>query len=77
MREQALQNMYGMRILSNNWELYGRKAVDSTEDFDILESDDLTGGRRRELQQIAYSQHPKKILDEYLSRLNEFDSVIP
>ena len=75
MREQALNNMYGLRILSNDWDLYGRKAADSVEDFDILESDDLSGRKLRELQDIAYSQHPKKILDEYLSRLSEFDSV--
>lgn len=71
LREQASNNMYGMRILSNNWEHYGRKSVDSKEDFDILESNELLAKRRRELQKIAYSEHPKKIMDEYLSRLSD------
>lgn len=65
MREQALKNIYGMRILSNNWDLYGRKAADSKEDFEIMESDELTSRRRIELQEIAYSQHPKKSLSDY------------
>ena len=69
LREQALKNMYGMRILSDNWDLYGKKAGDSSEDFEILESDDFMGRVRREIQAIAYAQHPKKSLNEYLSRL--------
>ena len=67
-REQALKNMYGMRIISNNWEYYGRKSIDSKEDFEILESADLSAKKRRELQIVAYSKHPKKNMEEYLRR---------
>jgi anaerobic magnesium-protoporphyrin IX monomethyl ester cyclase len=74
MREQALKNMYGMRILSNDWDYYGRKTIDSAEDFEILESDDLTARMRKELQEFAYSQHPKKKWDEYLQQLERFDA---
>ena len=63
MREQALNHMYGMRILSNNWNYYGKKAIDSKEDFEILESDDLPAKMRKELQEMAYSEHPKKFAE--------------
>ncbi len=74
LREQALKHMYGMRVLSNNWEYYGRKAVNSKEDFEILESDDMPAKMRKELQDLAYATHPKKIFDEYVKRLNEWRS---
>lgn len=73
MRDQAEKNMWGMKILHNNWELYGKKEKDSSESFTILESDDFTGMERLEMQKIAYSEHPKKGLKDYIeNHLNQF-----
>ncbi len=63
LRELALKNKYGLRIMHNNWNDYGK------QDPGVMESNDLTWAKRRELQKIAYSHHPKKKLDEYLLKL--------
>lgn len=63
LRELAFKKKYGLRIMHNNWSDYGK------QDPGVMESDDLTWARRRELQKIAYDNHPKKILDEYLLKL--------
>jgi len=65
MWEMASKNMYGMKILSNNWDHYGK------QDYRVMESDDLSWEKRKQLQEYAYSQLPKKKLDEYLKRLKE------
>ena len=65
LREVALRNEYGMRVVSNNWDHYGK------QDPEALESDDISVARRKELQQIAYSVHPKKKFNNYLETLNE------
>ena len=69
LREEALRNKYGMRILTNDWSKYGKKDPDGYEGFKILESDDFSAERRIEMQKIAYAQHPKKNIDEYLGIL--------
>lgn len=63
LREMAERNEAGMRILSDDWDHYGK------QDTDVLESDALSRTRRRELQTIAYTRHPKKKMDEYLLRI--------
>jgi hypothetical protein len=63
LREAALRCEHGMRILSNNWDYYGK------QDPGVMESDALSRTRRKELQQIAYARHPKKNLDAYLRAL--------
>jgi len=63
LRKQALRNEYGMKIISDNWDNYGK------QDPGVMESEDLTWSRRKELQNIAYQRHPKKNLDNYLQRL--------
>ena len=70
MREQALKNMYGMRILTSEWNMYGRKSIDSKEDFEIMESESFPAEHQRKMQAIAYEQHPKKKMDEYLKQLD-------
>ncbi len=72
MREEALKNMYGMRILTNKWNLYGKKEANSEELFEVMESDDLGAERRIELKEYAYSRHPKKSFDEYVENLRKF-----
>ncbi|MHC4632097.1 MAG: B12-binding domain-containing radical SAM protein [Planctomycetota bacterium] len=64
MREMALKNMYGMKILSN-WDHYGK------QDYRVMESEDLSWEKRKQLQEYAYSQLPKKKLDEYMKRLKK------
>jgi radical SAM superfamily enzyme YgiQ (UPF0313 family) len=62
LRDMALKNMYGMRIISNNWDDYGKQAPG------VMESDDLSWDRRRDLQKIAYVRNPKKQLDSYMTK---------
>lgn len=69
LRELALKNKYGLRVMHNNWSDYGK------QDPGVMESDDLTWTRRRELQKIAYSHHPKKKLDEYLMKLRNYNQI--
>jgi len=66
MREQAMKHMWGMKILHNNWEEYGKKEIDAGEHFQVMESDDFSAYQRLEMQQIAYKAHPKKKLQEYI-----------
>jgi anaerobic magnesium-protoporphyrin IX monomethyl ester cyclase len=70
LREMALKNEYGMRIVSNNWDHYGK------QDPGVMESEDLSWSRRKELQRLAYMRHPKKNLDNYLQRLQEMGDVL-
>jgi len=63
LRELAQKNKYGLKILSDNWDYYGK------QDPGVMESNDLSHQRRKELQKIAYAEHPKKKISEYLLRL--------
>lgn len=61
----AMRNEFGMQILSNNWDHYGKQG------YGVLESDALPWARRKELQKAAYTRHPKKQLAAYIERLSE------
>jgi anaerobic magnesium-protoporphyrin IX monomethyl ester cyclase len=61
LRTMAQRKKYGMEILSNDWDQYGK------QEGGVLESIDLPWKKRKQLQDIAYSRHPKKNLDEYIS----------
>ena len=63
LREMALRNEYGMRIISDNWDDYGK------QNPGVLESRDLPWDKRRELQRLAYARNPKKELDKYINRM--------
>jgi radical SAM superfamily enzyme YgiQ (UPF0313 family) len=66
LREMALKNEFGMRIISDNWDHYGK------QDPGVLESKDLPWVKRKELQRFAYLRNPKKQIDIYLQRLSNF-----
>ncbi|MBZ0258270.1 B12-binding domain-containing radical SAM protein [bacterium] len=70
LRELALNNEYGLRILSNNWDHYGKQFPG------VMESDELPIQRRRDLQAIAYEELPKKKIDEYLARIGSQRNLI-
>lgn len=65
LRDMALRNEYGMRIISDNWDNYGK------QDPGVMESEDISWSRRKELQLIAYRRNPKKRLNSYLDRLKK------
>lgn len=62
LREMAVRGEYGMRILSQNWDHYGK------QDPGVMDSEDLSWAERKELQKLAYSHFPKQNLDAYLDR---------
>ena len=70
LREQALRNEYGMKIISDNWDNYGK------QDPGVMESENFTWSKRKELQKIAYQRHPKKNLDNYLQQLWKLPSAV-
>jgi len=59
LRRQAERGDYGLRILTNDWSLYGKQRPG------VMESDMLSIERLRELQQEAYTYNPKKELPVY------------
>ncbi|QWR77117.1 B12-binding domain-containing radical SAM protein [Candidatus Magnetomonas plexicatena] len=65
LREMALRNEYGMRILSNDWALYGKQITP------VLESDDFSAQKRLDMQKTAYDHFPKKRMDDYLKHLRD------
>lgn len=64
LRTMAIKHKYGLKILSNNWDDYGKQYPG------VMESKQLSIDKRRELQKKAYESLPKKCLDEYIKRLN-------
>ena len=60
MRRMAVAKELGLKILSNDWDQYGK------QEGGVMESLDLPFSRRKELQDIAYTRHPKKNLDHYI-----------
>jgi hypothetical protein len=58
----ALEGKYGLKIMRNNWDHYGK------QDPGVMESADFRLARRKELQQTAYRQFPKQKLAKYLDR---------
>lgn len=74
LRDIALaEPKYGLRILTNDWELYDKQdpgvGVMDTADFPIA--------LRKELQRLAYEVHPKKRMSEYVSRLATYRTYWP
>jgi len=65
LRDMAIRNEYGMRLLTNDWSLYGKQEAKT------LESDNLSLNERKKLQEIAYKAIPKKSLEEYKARLKK------
>jgi radical SAM superfamily enzyme YgiQ (UPF0313 family) len=63
LREMALRHEHGMKIISSNWDHYGK------QEPGVMESDALPWGKRLELQKLAYIRNPKKHLDDYLQAL--------
>jgi len=63
LRSMAEKNEYGLKILSNNWDNYGKQYPG------VMESDDLSIEKRRELQRKGYELNPKKKIEEYIKRV--------
>lgn len=63
LREMAEKHEYGLRILSNNWDDYGKQYPG------VMESDDLSIEKRRELQKKGYELNPKKNIEQYVQRV--------
>ena len=60
LRDMALNNKEGLKILTNNWDDYGKQYPG------VMESDLLSIEKRRELQRIAYEHNPKKDIRDYI-----------
>lgn len=60
LREMALKNQDGLRILTNNWDDYGKQYPG------VMESDQLSIEKRRELQRKAYEYNPKKDIRDFI-----------
>ncbi len=63
LRRMAENREYGMRILSDNWDDYGKQYPG------VMESDVLPIEERRELQKKGYEEHPKKEIEQYMERV--------
>jgi len=63
LRDMAAKHEHGLRILSNNWDDYGKQYPG------VMESDDLKIEKRRELQKKGYELNPKKNIEEYIQRV--------
>jgi len=60
-RSFAEKGEYGLRILTNNWDDYGKQFPG------VMESEHLKINELRDLQKLAYDVNPKKNLDEFLT----------
>jgi len=60
LREMATKNKYGLRILNNNWDDYGKQYPG------VMDSKTLTIEKLRALQKKAYEYNPKKELEDFL-----------
>jgi radical SAM superfamily enzyme YgiQ (UPF0313 family) len=63
LRDMAEKHEYGLRILSDNWDDYGKQYPG------VMESDDLSIEKRRELQKKGYELNPKKNIEQYIQRV--------
>lgn len=63
LRSMAQKHKYGLKILTNNWSDYGKQYPG------VMDSDNLSIDRLRELQKYAYEQLPKKKIGEYIRKL--------
>ncbi|OGN87270.1 MAG: hypothetical protein A2158_02660 [Chloroflexi bacterium RBG_13_46_14] len=60
LREMALKHESGLRILTNNWDDYGKQYPG------VMESNILSIDRLRELQKKAYASNPKKRIQDVM-----------
>lgn len=60
LREMALKNEHSLRILTNNWDDYGKQYPG------VMESEQLSIEKRRELQKKAYEYNPKKKIQDFV-----------
>lgn len=65
LRKTAENHEYGMRILTSNWDDYGKQYPG------VMDSEELSIDRRRELQKLAYSMLPKKKINEYKEKIKK------
>lgn len=63
LRKMAINHEYSLRILTNNWDDYDKQYPG------VMESEQLSIERRRELQKLAYTLLPKKKIKEYIDKL--------
>lgn len=59
-RRMAEKHQYGLKILSNNWDDYGKQYPG------VMDSEILNINRLRELQTLAYKMNPKKELSDFI-----------
>ena len=59
-RKMAEKNICGLKILTNNWDDYGKQYPG------VMESETLSINRLRELQNYAYNFNPKKEFPKHL-----------
>ena len=64
LRKMAINQEYGLKILTNNWDDYDKQYPG------VMESEDLSIEKRREMQKLAYTLLPKKKISEYIEKLN-------
>ncbi len=67
LRAMALKHVHGMKIISDDWDDYGKQAQG------VMESKDLPWSRRSELQKVAYVRNPKKSLADYIRMLEKMN----
>jgi radical SAM superfamily enzyme YgiQ (UPF0313 family) len=66
LREQAEKHEYGLKILTNNWDDYGKQYPG------VMESNVLSIDELRQLQKEAYELNPKKNLDDF-EKINTYE----
>ena len=65
LRDLALKREYGLKILTNNWSDYGKQYPG------VMDSDHLSMGRLKELQDFAYKCLPKKKINVYIAKMEK------
>jgi radical SAM superfamily enzyme YgiQ (UPF0313 family) len=63
LRAMAQKGEMGMRIISDNWDHYGK------QDPGVMDSSELDWAKRKQLQALAYSHFPKQRVDDYIARM--------
>ncbi|MBR9705296.1 radical SAM protein [Candidatus Pacearchaeota archaeon] len=69
-REMADKGMFGLRILTSNWDDYGKQYPG------VMESENLSIDRLRELQEYAYKYNPKKDFPKIIDYLSQ-NGIVP
>ncbi|MEW6556584.1 MAG: radical SAM protein [Elusimicrobiota bacterium] len=62
LRKMAINHDYGLKILTDNWDDYDKQYPG------VMESEQLSIEKRRELQKLAYTLLPKKKIQEYIKK---------